>query len=78
MIPKLAIEIVESQGHYHDIMINTETMPPSFWNWFLIGAQRARRNDKVMLTYSRIYESNKLKLNRLQVKSSLRKVFKDE
>ena len=78
MIPKLAIEIIESQGHYHDVMINTETMPPSFWNWFLIGAQRARRNDKVMLTYSRIYESNKLKLNRLQVKSSLRKVFKDE
>lgn len=78
MIPKLAIEIVESQGHYHDIMINTETMPPSFWNWFLIGAQRSRRNDKVMLTYTRIYASNRLKLNRLKVKGALRKVFKDE
>ena len=78
MIPKLAIEIVESQGHYHEIMINTETMPDSFWNWFLIGAKRSARDDKKMLAYIRIYNANKLKLNRLQVKSALRKVFKDE
>ncbi|MCH5211690.1 MAG: hypothetical protein J1G06_01610 [Oscillospiraceae bacterium] len=78
MIPKLAIEIAESQGHYHEIMINTETMPASFWNWFLIGANRARRDDKKMLAYIRIYNANKVKLNRLQVKSALRKVFKDD
>ena len=78
MIPKLAIEIIESQGHYHEIMINTETMPGSFWNWFLMGAQRRRRDDKKMLIYTRIYNANKINLNRLQVKSTLRKVFKDD
>lgn len=78
MIPKLAIEIMETQGHYHDIMINTETMPPSFWNWFLMGAKRSRRDDKKMLAYIRVYDANKMKLSRLQVKSALRKVFKDD
>lgn len=78
MIPKLAIEIVESQGHYHELMINTNTMPDSFWNWFLIGAKKARRNDKKMLAYMRIYEANKWQLNKLPVKNALRKIFKDE
>lgn len=78
MFPKLGIEIVESQGHYHDTIINTETMPDSFWNWFLIGAKRSRRNDKKMLAYMRIYEANKWKLNKLPVKNALRKLFKDE
>ena len=78
MIPKLAIEIVESQGHYHELIINTDTMPASFWNWFLMGAQRRRRDDKKMLVYTRIYNANKVNLNRLQVKSALRKVFKDD
>ena len=78
MIPKLAIEIIESQGHYHELMINTETMPDSFWNWFLIGAKRSRRNDKKLLSYIRIYEANKIKLGRLEIKSALRKEFKDD
>lgn len=78
MISKLGLEITESQGHYHDIMINTETMPDSFWNWFLIGAQRCRRDDKKMLSFIRIYEANKMKLSRLPIKSELRKAFKDE
>ena len=78
MIPKLALEIIESQGHYHDIMINTETMPDSFWYWFLIGSQRSRRDDKKMIAYIRIYETNKMKLNRLPIKEELRKAFKDE
>ena len=43
MIPKLALEIIESPGHYHEVMINTETMPPSFWNWFLIGYNKKMR-----------------------------------
>ena len=78
MIAKLGIEIIESNGHYHDIIVNTETMPDSFWNWFLIGAMRSKRDDKKMLSYMRIYETNKLKLNRLNVKNDLRKVFKGE
>lgn len=78
MFPKLGIEIIESQGHYHETMINTSTMPPSFWSWFLIGAKRSKRDDKKMLAYIRIYSANKLKLNKLPVKSELRKIFRDE
>lgn len=78
MISKLAIEIIESQGHYHELIVNMETVPDSFWNWFLIGAQRSKRDDRRMLAYMRIYEANKMKLNRLSVKSELRRVFRDE
>ncbi len=78
MIAKLGIEIIESPGHYHEVMVNMETVPESFWNWFLIGAMRAKRDDKKMLAYIRIYEANKIKLNRLDIKAELRKVFKDE
>ncbi len=78
MIAKLGIEIIESRGHYHDLIVNTETMPESFWNWFLIGAMRSKRDDKRMLSYIRVYESNKFRLNRLSIKNELRNVFKDE
>lgn len=78
MIGKLGIEIIESQGHYHEEIVSTETMPESFWNWFLIGAVRSKRDDKKMLSYMRIYEANKMKLSRLDIKNELRNVFKDE
>ena len=78
MIPKLALEIVESQGHYHEVMINTDTMPVSFWNWFVIGFKRCRRDDKKMLAYIRIYTANKMKLSRLPVKGALRAAFQNE
>lgn len=78
MIPKLALEIVESQGHYHEIMISNETMPNSFWNWFLIGAKRCKRDDKKFLAFMRIYNANKMKLSKLPIKAALRKTFKDE
>ena len=78
MIAKLGIEIIESQGHYHEKIIDTETMPQSFWNWFAIGANRSKRDDKRMLSYIRVYDANKMKLNRYAVKNELRKVFKDE
>lgn len=78
MISKLATEIIESPGHYHEVMVNMDTVPESFWNWFLIGAMRSKRDDKRMLAYIRIYEANKIKLNRLDIKAELRKVFKDE
>ena len=59
-------------------MVNMETVPESFWNWFLIGAMKAKRDDKKMIAYIRIYEANKIKLSRLDIKAELRKVFKDE
>lgn len=78
MIPKLALEIVESQGHYHEVMINTDTMPNSFWNWFLIGARRCKRDDKKLLSFIRIYNANKMKLGKLPIREALRRTFKDE
>lgn len=78
MIAKLGIEIIESQGHYHEEIINTETMPESFWNWFLLGAMRSKRDDKKMLSYMRIYDANKMRFSRLSIKNELRNVFKDE
>ena len=57
MIPKLALEIIESPGHYHEVMINTETMPPSFWNWFLIGYNKSKEDEDKMLAYTRVYLS---------------------
>lgn len=78
MISKFAIEIIESQGHYHELIINMKTVPDSFWNWFLIGAKRSKRDDKKMLSYIRVYEACKMKLNKLNVKNELRRVFRDE
>lgn len=78
MIPKLALEIIESQGHYHDVMINTETMPPSFWNWFLIGFKRSKRDDKKLIAYTRVYAASKMKLNKLPIKNALRAAFQNE
>ncbi len=78
IIAKLGIEIIESPGHYHELIVNTETMPDSFWNWFYIGVMRSKRDDKKMLSYIRIYQANKFRLNRLPVKTELRSIFKDE
>ena len=75
IIPKLALEIIETPGHYHELMINTETMCPSFWNWFLIGYTRCKRDDEKMLTYTRIYHASKTKMQRLPIRKKLRKVF---
>ncbi len=75
MIPKLALEIIESKGHYHEIIINTETMYAGFWNWFLIGFNKCKRDDEKALTYTRIYKANKAKMSRLPVRKKLRAAF---
>ena len=77
IIPKLALEIIESSGHYHEVMINTSTMPPSFWNWFLIGYNRCRGEDDKLLTYTRVYTANKNRMSRVPVKKQLREVFQE-
>ncbi len=75
VIPKLALEIIETPGHYHEIMINMDTMCPSFWNWFLIGYGRCKRDDEKMLTYTRVYEASKSKMSKLPIRKKLRAVF---
>lgn len=75
VIPKLALEIIETPGHYHEIMINMDTMYPGFWNWFLIGYKRRKRDDEIMLTYTRIYEASKSKMSKLPIRKKLRAAF---
>lgn len=77
MIPKLALEILESPGHYHEIMINTETMPPSFWNWFLIGYNKCNRDEDKMLAYTRVYNASKMKMSKVSAKKRMRETFQD-
>ena len=77
MIPKLALEIIESPGHYHEVMVNTETMPPSFWNWFLIGYNRCKRDDDKMLAYTRVYNASKQRMSRVPAKKKMRETFED-
>lgn len=77
VIPKLALEIIETPGHYHELMINMDTMCTSFWNWFIIGYSKCKRDDEKMLTYARVYEASKTKLSKLpmQMRRKLRAEF---
>lgn len=77
IIPKLALEIIESPGHYHEVMINAQTMPESFWNWFLIGYGRAKRDEDKMLAYTRVYSASKAKLSKVPAKKKMREIFQD-
>ncbi len=78
MMPKFALEIIESQGHYHETIINTETMYDAFWNWFLIGYKKCRRDDEKALNYARIYGAIEKKIGRLPVRKKLRAAFADQ
>lgn len=77
MLPKLALEIIESPGHYHEVIVNTETVPPSFWNWFLIGYKRCKRDEDKLLAYTRVYNASKLKMSRVPAKKKMREAFGD-
>ncbi len=77
IIPKLALEIIESPGHYHEVIVNTETMPSSFWNWFLIGYNRCKRDEDKMLSYTRVYMASKARMSRVPAKKKMREVFQD-
>lgn len=73
LIPKLGIEIIETPGHYHEMIINTETMPKSFWSWFIIGYRRCKSDDNKILNYQRIYLANREEL----LKTDMKNVFCD-
>ncbi len=74
VIPKLALEIIESPGHYHDRIINPQTMPQSFWNWFVIGYSRCTADDAV-INYNRIYLSHREELLRCDAAKQIREAF---
>ena len=76
VIPKLALEITEARGHYHEKIIDTETVPNNFWDWFMLGFERCGGDEDKILNYTRIYEANKRKLLRTPYSKRLRQVFK--
>lgn len=75
IIPKLALEITEADSHYHEIIINADTMPESFWNWFAIGYKHCKEDDITALNYIRIYEASKRRFLRMEAGKILREVF---
>lgn len=75
IIPKLALEITEADSHYHELIINADTMPESFWNWFIIGYKRCRDDDLTALNYIRVYKANKRRFLRMEAGKNLREVF---
>ena len=75
IIPKFAIEVVEAPGHYHEIIVNPDTMPDSFWNWFIIGYNKCKPDDSKLLIYHRIYLSNKDALSALPIGGYINEVF---
>ena len=75
IIPKFAIEVIEAPGHYHEIIVNPDTMPESFWNWFIIGYNKCKPDDSKLLIYHRIYLSNKEALSALPIGSYINEVF---
>ena len=77
IFPKLGLEIIEAHGHYHEQIINTETMPESFWNWFIIGFENSGENDDKLINYVRIYQANKRKLLRMPAGKRVREYFKN-
>ncbi len=76
IIPKFALEVVESPGHYHELIVNTKTMPESFWDWFVIGYNRCKPDDKRLLIYHRIYLSNKAELSAMSMGGYINEVFR--
>lgn len=78
IIPKLALEIVETPGHYHEIMVSAETMPVSFWNWFLIGYSRCKNQDDKILNYTHVYDGSRVGLMKLpNLRKRLKMAFKN-
>lgn len=75
VFPNLALEILSTPGHYHELMINSETMEPDFWSWFLIGFKRCQHDEGIRLTYQRVFDANEDDLKRLPIYTRLYKTI---
>ena len=73
IFPKLAIEILNSPGHFHELMINADTMYDEFWNWFLVAYYRLDSGDPQRIVYSRVFEASEPDLKRLPLCTMIHK-----
>lgn len=78
IIPKLALEIVEAPGHYHELIVSADTMPVSFWNWFLMGYSRCKEQDDKILNYTHVYHGSRAGLMKLpNLRKRMKMAFKN-
>lgn len=75
VFPKLALEILDSSGMGHEIMINADTMEPDFWNWFLIGFKRSILDEVIRINYERVFEASRHQLQGLPVYAKLKRII---
>lgn len=78
VFPKLGIEILNSPGHYHEVIINADTMEPEFWNWFLIAYYKIRHDENKRIVYSHVYEASSRYLKNVPIKERLDRIFLDK
>jgi len=74
VFPKLALEILDSPGHFHEIIINDETMDTDFWTWFYIGFKRNADDEAIRMNYERVFAASKRTISTLPIYSGLRKL----
>lgn len=67
VFPKLALEILDSPGYCHEIIINSQTMEPDFWNWFYVGFRKNAGNDLIRDNYERVLESSREEIEKMPV-----------
>ncbi len=75
LIPKLALEIMDSPGERQEEIIDAQTMCPSFWNWFLIGYRRNCADPIKENVYSHVYLANRRQLASVPNRRALRREF---
>lgn len=78
LFPKLGIEILNSAGHYHELIINADTMESEFWNWFLIAYTRIRNDEDKRLTYRRVFEASSKYLKNVAVKERIENYMRND
>ena len=76
VFPKLALEILDSSGMGHEIMINADTMDEGFWNWFAIGFKRSISDEVIRINYERVFEASRPYIKSLPVFTKLNKLMK--
>lgn len=75
MFPKFALEMLSVSGLYYEEVINCSTMSDTFWNWFLIGANRNKKDEFIFTNYEQVFRKNEKDLKHLAIYMRLKKIF---
>jgi len=74
IFPKLALEILDTPGHYHEMMINSDTMDAEFWNWFYVGFRKNEENELLRENYERVLEVSLSAVRQLPIYNRISKI----